>query len=196
VLDDSVQGLYRHDYPEKVLHGRLKPGWFSARSQGLMLSALIRLARITNDPGWRERADDAFSTLLRFRGLVANEGGAPGHWISFVDDDRYIWFEKDPDGPALGATINSHLTTTFAVYDYWRLTRSETAARLFSGAVATIKHYLPRIRVPGGVSRLSMSTPLQSLESHRVVTEQLYALSRMTRDPVILRAAQAFRSDA
>ena len=195
VLDNSVGSLYRHDYTEEVLHGRLKPTWFSARSQGLMLSALVRLERITNDPQWRERADDTFSSLLRFRDDVPNEVGAAGHWISMVNAG-YLWFEQDPDGPTPSFTISGHLTTTFAVYDYWRMTRSAAAARLFAGAVTTIKHYLPQIRVPGGVSRLSLSTPLQELESHKVVTEQLGALSRMTKDPVILRAAQDFAKDA
>lgn len=196
LLDESVGGMFLHRDRVDGLMGQMTPPWCSAETQGFVLSALVRLAQVTGSKDWRQAADDTFLTFLRFRGdSLTERAGTIDPWTSIIDDNGYVWFERNAQGTAT-LYIEAQLHATFAVYDYWRLTGSTAAARFFRGSVATIERSLPEIRVPGGVSRLAMSTELQDLEQHDRVVRQLDLFAEMSGEPELARAARNLGADA
>jgi hypothetical protein len=189
-------GLYAHLNRAANLEYRMTPPWFSAETQGLMLSAQSRLYTLTEDERWRRAAAETFATLLFHRTEQYAPKGQIVRWISVVDDYGYLWFERYPQSrvPSLGAA--GHLYATFGVYDYWSATRSPAAAKTFRAGVATMVHYLPQLRVEDQPSRIGMATGEQSLRLHRVVTGQLRLLGEMSGRRDVQAMAGAFRRDA
>jgi hypothetical protein len=190
VLDNSVEGLYRHDFEAQGLDGPISAPWYSAYTQGLMLEVFVRLSRLTHQPQWRQLAEDTFTTLLRFRADSPAEFAAMARWTSVVDDDGFVWFEQFPSGRVPSLYINPHMSTALAVYDYWRLTGSASAARLFAGAVTTVKHYLPRIMAPDGVLSSPLASGRLGLHGRRLLVEQMSTLARITHDQALAAASR------
>jgi hypothetical protein len=189
-------GLYAHVQPARNLEYVMTPPWYSAETQGLVLSAFSRLAAETGDNHWRELANEAFATLSFARKDQNVSRGDIVRWVSVVDDLGYLWFERFPQGRVPSLTISSHITTTIGVYDYWEVSKSPAAAQMFRSGVATVEHYLPLVRVPGQPSRIGMATGDQDRRSHAIVTRQLLTLAAMSGRPDLVRAAAMFRQDS
>jgi hypothetical protein len=195
LLDDSVGAMF--------LHYRAAPGgftqfvpWASAETQGLVLSLLSRLAKVSGSPAWRSAADRTFLTFLRFRGESPRErAGTVDPWTSVVDDNGYVWFERYAQSFA-ALYLESQLNATFGLYDYWLLRRSQAAERLIQGSVATISGNLDSIRVPGQVSRLGVADPRQDRDEHGRVVAMMGVLAQATGDPGLAEGSRLLDSDA
>lgn len=184
----------------------LRVPWYSAQTQGLMLSALVRLREATGEQRWADEAGAVFASLELSRSYTpTTPREAPDRWTSFVGDYSgrpYLWFEKysperTPDvDDAPTYVIDAHLTAVIGVYDYWRMTRSPAAARLFDGAVSSVAARLSQIRRQGAVSRTTLQLEIFRLDHHRVVTSQLRLLSRMTAEPSFAAYARQLARDA
>lgn len=208
VLASSNRGLVPHEEPSRDLAGRpLAAPWYSAQTQGLLLSALTRLHSLTGDQVWADEAGAVFATLQRYRTYPpTNPRKAPDVWTGYVGDRSApdsLWFEKfvpnstetsPDDRPSL--VIDAHLAAVIGVYDYWSMTKSAEAARVFDGAMSTVVKRLPKIRRSGHVSRAELVGGTGSLEHHRVVIRQLALLAEMTGDQRFDRYTKLLRADA
>jgi hypothetical protein len=208
VLATSKQGLVPHEQPSRDLAGRtLRAPWYSAQTQGLLLSALTRLHSLTGDQVWADEAGAVFATLQRSRTYPpANPRKAPDVWTGYVGDRRApnrLWFEKfipnstetsPDDRPSL--VVEAHLAAVIGVYDYWSMTKSVEAVRLFDGAASAVVKRLPNIRRSGDVSRAELVRGTGSLEHHRVLIRQLALLGEMTGDQRFARSTKLLSADA
>ena len=167
----------------------LKAPWFSALSQGIALSAFVRLFEATKEPKWRAAAEATF-TSFRTYGPVT---GRP--WVVEVDPEGYLWLEEYPGGSVGDRTFNGHIVAIFGLHDYWQLTDDAEALRLMKGALTTLRGYEQSWRVPGGISRYCMAHPVRSAKYHAVHIEQLVDLYTITGDPTWAQLADLFISD-
>ncbi|MBA2531930.1 MAG: hypothetical protein H0V23_07470 [Nocardioidaceae bacterium] len=197
VLDTARNGLLPYAFPDKNLFDQELPvPYYSAEAQGLVLSALVRLHEVTNEMRWRKPADAIFKRLLRFRGYAADGLEPPKIWFGLVDDSGFLWFEHYPQGAVPSLTVAVHLSTVLGIYDYWRMTQSPRARVLFTGGVATLQAYLPIIRRPGQVSRLSIQSDDGNLRLHHMVQGQIEILARIVGETELQGAARGLRRDA
>ena len=68
--------------------------WFSALSQGMALSAFVRLFEATKEPKWRAAAEQTFASF-RTPGPVT---GRP--WVVYVDPEGYLWLRNTRVDPS------------------------------------------------------------------------------------------------
>lgn len=162
-----------------------EPGWVNANSHGLVLSFFSRSHQVTGDQDDRARADRLFAA---YDAMAGQE-----RWFTAVVDD-HLWFEHYPDS-FRGQVLNAHLNALFGLYDYWRISGSEAAARLFRGGVATVRDELERFRRPGDLSAYSLRTDFVSEHYHDTHIKQLRILARMTGDGWFRDQAELFEDD-
>ena len=190
VLDSSRRGLLPYRFSNSDIYGfPLPEPWYSAEGQGLMLSALARLYRLTGDPVWRTRSRDVFLALTRVRDISVDGAPPPRAWLSFVDDSGYLWFEQYAGGVAASLVVPGHLAGLLGVYDYWQMSRSPVAKALFDGGATTVRHYLPRIRRDGRAPWYAVGNKSSDSRFEATVTRQLVTLGRITEDKQIQRFA-------
>jgi hypothetical protein len=207
VMQHTRGGLVPHNLPARNHSGQqLVTPWYSAQTQGLTLSVLTRLAEATGEQRWSDAAGAVFATLQFSRNTRPYSAAEPRDiWTSFVGDDKTptnLWFEKyyKQDGPSSynypSMIVDAHITAVFGVYDYWRMTADPAAAQLFDGGASTLISRLPDIRRPGHASREALLSPGHRLNHHRVVTQQLAILARMTGDARFAAYSHVFGKDA
>ncbi len=167
----------------------LRAPWFSALSQGMALSAFVRLFEATKEPKWRAAAEQTFASF-RTPGPVT---GRP--WVVYVDPEGYLWLEEYPGGSVPDRTFNGHIVAIFGLHDYWQLTGDAEALRLIKGALTTLRGYEQTWRVPGGISRYCMAHPVRSAKYHAVHIDQLLDLYTVTGDPTWAQLADLFIAD-
>jgi hypothetical protein len=207
LISTSDNGLVPHTFRALNALGQpLRTPWYSAQTQGLLLSVLVRMYESTGDERWADAADPVFRSLTLARNYLGNSAAEPPEiWLSYVGDGHKatnLWFEKfwrqaGPDYynyPTL--VIDAHITAVFGIYDYWRMTKSPAAARLFAGGASTVLSSLPTIRRAGEPSRTMLTSSLARLDHHRVVTGQLSLLAKMTGEKVFAEFARELRKDA
>ncbi|MGY0005355.1 D-glucuronyl C5-epimerase family protein [Micromonospora sp. I033] len=182
---------YEFDFPRCAQMPVVHSPWYSAMSQGQLLSLFVRLHEVTSDQKWREAADRTFASLL-----LPPESGLP--WATWVDDAGYLWLEEYPVTPGVTGerVLNGHIFSLYGVYDYWRLTADARAAAIFDGAATTLRHHVPvDFRAPQWISRYSIGCPNSYAGYHPVHIGQLLKTYEMTRAPVFAGLADLFRED-
>jgi hypothetical protein len=202
------EGLVPHDFFATNVYGEaLDRPWYSAQTQGLLLSALVRLADMTGESRWRNAAKTVFGSLQQARDFPGPNAEPPKIWLLYVGDEQAhdnLWFEKYPLPQGdLGLqyghpsfVVDAHLSAIIGIYDYWRLTRSRVAAHLIDGGLSTLLARASEIRVPGQVSRTDLQSANRSIEHHRVTTRQIDALAHMTGNKDLLEFARNLAEDA
>ena len=184
-------GVLPYEFSQTDAYGSALPiPWYSSEGQGLMLSALVRLYEVTGRDVWRRRADEVFQGLTRVRGFGPDGTVPPRSWLSFVDDDGYLWFEQYAGGVAASGVVHGHLAAVLGVFDYWRMSRSRVARTLFDGGVTTIEHYLPQIRRPGREPWFAIGAKRGDPRFEATVTRQLATLGQITGSSRITRYTQ------
>jgi len=206
LLNKSEFGLVPHAFRTTNIGGqRLANPWYSAQTQGLLLSALVRLESATGRRQWADAAHAVFATLQRSRNTYRRSPAeATANWLSYVGDDKgsNLWFDmyvpqiESNQVPVPSYLVDAHLAAVIGIYDYWRMTKNPVAARLFDGGASTLVAWLPEIRRSGNVSATAVVWPIYRLDHHRVLTRQIAAMSRMTSDPLLARYAQRLSRDA
>ncbi|WP_026930808.1 D-glucuronyl C5-epimerase family protein [Glycomyces tenuis] len=194
LLDTAATGWVLEYGFDFALHGDKKntvhAPWRSAMEQGQFLSLATRLWRATDDRYWRDAAEHVFRTLL-------DEDS--DRWTTFVDDDGYTWLEEYAGDVEPMRVLNGHVFAMYGLYDYWQATKDEAALLLFNKAAATVLHYVPRLRVPGGPSwygmRVQDDPKAQSEKYHRIHIRQLEHLAAMTGADRFKELAELLRED-
>lgn len=184
---------YPFDYPAKVAGGRvLKKGWVSGLAQGAVLAAWVRLYRVTNDPKHLEMAEKTFNSFL----LVRREMGQEEPWVSFVDENQYLWFEEFPtDQDPQFRVLNGHIYALKGLYSYYLLAPNEECLKLLRAGITTVKRYFNDFRSPGRPNRYCLvGDYVPDYGPARSIEDQEW-LHRITGDPFFLEAAAAFKTD-
>ncbi|MFI7428893.1 D-glucuronyl C5-epimerase family protein [Micromonospora sp. NPDC049836] len=182
---------YEFDVPACGQLPVIQAPWYSAMSQGQLLSLFVRLYQVTGDQKWREAADLTFASLLLPPGP-----GLP--WASWVDDAGYLWLEEYPVTPGVTGerVLNGHIFALYGVYDYWRLTADSRAVAIFDGAATTLSHYVPTaLRMPEWVSRYAVGCPNAYIGYHALHIQQLLKVYEMSRSAVFASLADLLRDD-
>lgn len=191
-LQTSKKGLLPYRFSNSNIYGSPLPiPWYSAEGQGLMLSAMAELYRVTDNPVWVTRSRDVFEALTRVRDVSVDGAPPPQPWLSFRSDDGYLWFEQYAGGVSASLVVPGHLTALLGVYDYWLITRSPSAEWLFNGGVTTVRHYLPIIRKPGRPALYAVGNKSSDPRFDNIVTRQLVTLAKITGDNRIRRFARS-----
>lgn len=180
--------LFDWTYPGRTLH---QP-WWSAMAQGEALSLFVRLNTETGDQHWRDAAEHTWLSLKQPR-------SASEPWSTMTDSGLLVFEEYAGDAPPL-KVYNGHMFAIFGVYDYWRLTGDETAAKYLDGAATTTLRVFNSIRVPGGVSYYCWQTACrkpawQNPTYHVIHSWELDTLARLTGDRRFSDDAALLRKD-
>ena len=172
------------------LHGSaadvMRAPWYSGMAQGQVLSLVSRLYELTGDARYLDDATRIFRTFE-----VVGQRTAP--WVVWVED-QYLWLEEYPGSPP-DHTLNGFIFALYGVYDYYVITRSDAASRLFRAGLTTIDRYLPEFRNPGGISNYCLLHHALSEKYHRIHIAQLRELTRITGDSRFADMAALFESD-
>ncbi len=167
----------------------LKAPWYSGMAQGELLGASMRLWEFTGDTAFLNYGHRLFNSLLRVR-------GGDGPWVTQVDGSGYFWIEEYPHDETPDLTLNGYIAAVFGVYDYYRLTKSDSALGLYEACLTTLKHYLPQYRRPGDYSYycLGHRSPANA-DYHNLHVSMCGHLHRMTGDEFFRTMAEELRSD-
>lgn len=187
---------YPFDFPlgGKRSHTIQAP-WWSGMAQGYALSLFTRLYGETGDQKWQQAAHATFLTM-------DDRGPRDAPWTVYVSRRGYLWYEEYAGNTKPLLVLNGDIFAIFGLYDYYRLTQSGRAARLFDAAVTTLREYLPAYRSDGDVSYYCLRAPFcqrklwQNAKYHGIVTTQMNILADMTDDPWFRDQAKIFRSDS
>ena len=188
-------------YPfDFALHGEadntIHAPWYSAMAQGQLLSLASRLAHDTRDEQFHRFGLTLFGTLADEH---RHDALPDSPWVTFVDSEGMLWFEEYAGDVEPMRVLNGHLFAMFGLYDWWALTGSAEAERLFARGAETVLHYANRLRVVGEASwygmRVQHTRVAQSPKYHRIHISQLQHVAAMTGDDRFLQVADAFASD-
>ena len=199
IAQQDGAGIVHHGVPQVDATGNPLPkGWVSARTQGVLLSALSRLYAATGSTHWRTAADQVFDSLLRVRGSTDDEGHPYLPWLSFIDEGGFLWFEQYPQGATPSMTSTGHLFAVIGVYDYAAISegiRRRTALDVFDASATTGQHYVPLLRYENAAAWTSHAQASRSWDLHQVLVAQFGALARMTGDPTYRVYRDTFLKD-
>jgi len=174
-----------------AMHGNarevIRAPWYSGMAQGLATSFLVRLSQVTHEPDYLATATELVAAIGRLR----TREDRP--WVSTVDAARFLWIEEYP--LAHDHTLNGYLFAMFGLYEYWLATGSSDAETLLMGGVATLHHYLPQFRNPGGISFYCLKHQVQSTGYHHIHIWQLRLLGHITGDTFFTKMSEAFARD-
>jgi len=192
-LGPALFFTYPFDYPTRVAGGRVfKRGWVSGLAQGAVLKAWVQLYRLTNDPKHLDLAEKTFNSFL----LIRKEMGQKEPWVSFVDENQYLWFEEFPtDEDPQFRVLNGHIYALKGLYSYYLLAPNEECLKLIRAGITTVKRYFNDFRSPGRPNRYCLlGDYVADYSPARSVADQQW-LYNITGDPFFLEAAAAFKTD-
>jgi len=115
-----------------------KVGWTSGMDQGMALSVYSRAYKLTGDKKWLDYGEKA----LAFLQVKYPDG--PMSDLRFLDKSlagRAFFLEYPAEPNAY--TLNGYIFTLFGLYDWWKVTDSSQAGKLFNDGVDTLEHLLP-----------------------------------------------------
>ena len=182
VRDGALFVPYWFDYPGEGLRGP----WVSAYAQGLALSFLVRLFRVTGEASY---AGTARSMFAAFRLL----GAKRAQWVAYVVSGD-LWLEEYPAARPTHV-LNGFNFAVFGLYDYERLTRDPGATQLLRAALSTMRRHAAEYRVPGGISYYDLVHRTRIAHYHTIHTWQLAALGAISGDSYFTNLSAAFRAD-
>lgn len=167
----------------------MRPPWYSAMAQGLALSLAVRLHRDTGAASFRADADLLFNS---FRHV----GRGTNPWVTYIDAGRYLWLEEYPENlTPSDHTANGFNFAIFGLYDYYQLARSSISLQVLRAGLTTMRHYVGQYRIPGSYSKYCLRHGKPQIKYHRIVTEQLVHLYRMSGDSYFLSMSRLFKAD-
>ena len=190
------QGFVVHPRPRAPGLRRLG---VSARTQGIVLSALSKAYAATGQRRWKDAADQVFLTFFRIRDVPDDSGRLPDRWTGFIDPLQHLWFESYPELDKPSQLLAGHLWATLGLAEYHAIATGDyrrAARRLVLGGAATAAYFSGIVRRPYLASRVSPATEERSLATHRLMTAQLQALYEVTEQEVFAERAGQFLADS
>jgi hypothetical protein len=170
-----------------------EPGWVSGMAQGLALSVFSRAFHLTSDQKFIAAGEKAMAFML----LSEKQGGPMTtlmHFSPAPSDAPFIM--EYPQNPPV-YTLNGFMFSIIGLYDWANVTGSNQAIESASQAISTLKILLPYydlgtltsydlsyITVPKRPSG-TKQPPHISFRYHVVHIQQLWALYKLTGDPIL-----------
>ena len=192
VSDEAWYYPYRYDFALHDGSDVMRSPWFSAMAQGQVLSAFVRLNRVTGEQKWRDAADATFNS---FRNAPVQ--GLPS--TVYIDAENYLWLEEYPRWPPTSSdrTFNGYVFAVFGLYDYLRLTGDPAAVDLWNGGLENARWHIQHgYRNAGYISRYCLRHPsVLSAKYHDIHWHQMVSLHASTGDAGWSRIADALRAD-
>lgn len=193
VISTLERGLVPHPAPTTDAAGEVvRDTWYSAATQGMLLSALTRLNRHDKDARWAQAADDAFDALTRVR-----DYGPPTSrpYLGLIDFSGYLWFDHNLGArPPLRSTVE-HVVALVGLHDYYAMTGRGDVYAFFAGGVTTLRDALPFLRRPGDVVVAHLTTGRGDRRHHRIVMEGVKSLAGSTGDATLIKFGRLLRKD-
>ena len=156
-------------------HGVNHTGWVSGLTQGVAISALLRGYQMTGQDVYLAVAQKALNSMV----IPLDRGG-----VAYQEDDN-LFFEEVPSGNHI---LNGDIFALLGVYEYWLVTKSDTAQNMVEMNIATLKRWLPRYDL-GYWSRYSLDREtiinhwtIASPEYHDLHIDMLQLLYRISGD--------------
>lgn len=188
-IEGALYYPYHYDnWANQQEDGYLRAPWFSGMAQGEILGVLSRMFLATGDSLYLEAADRTFLTMLRPKG-----DSEP--WTVFIDSLGCFWIEEYPTEPTPSRTLNGFVFAIYGVYDYYQLTKDQTAHDILQRSLSTIKNYMPSFRRPGRPSYYGLRFGHFAGDYHMCHIDQLRMLHRMTGDPFFAAFADTLKAD-
>jgi len=184
--------LFSYPFPHAELGKKLEAPWFCALGQAFVLGALVRVFRLTGEERFLALARRTARSLCRLR----RRAGETEPWVTFVDDDGYLWFEEYPsDRDPQTRILNGHIYGIMGLYSYHRLEPTPETLLLMQAGITTVRRYWGDFRRPGGVNRYSLiSDSILDYLPARSVMQQAW-LFRVTGDEHFEAQWRAFAQD-
>lgn len=177
--------FYLHEIVKDVM---IAP-WSSGMAQGDVLSVFVRLYKATSKEEYLEIAHQTFRSFIRLKGQSQP-------WTVRIDEDDYYWIEEYPLRDEGTQVLNGFIYGLSGLYDYYILTRDDTAKQLVQAALTTLYHYLPEYRDEGNASYYCLyhkiNSPKYHIKDHLPQLEYLYKISG---DPYFKMMYDLFYSD-
>lgn len=149
--------------------------WYSGMAQGQILTAAIRLFKITNDSLYFDLATKTFNSFKYLK-----DDFVP--WVVFMDEDNYYWIEEYPADFGRTKALNGFIFGIYGLYEYYLLTRNQKCEILLKAAITTIQKYVHLYRNPGDISYYCLRHKMKYRNYHLYHTEQLLMLYKITGD--------------
>ncbi len=190
LIDDSHLGPYKFDnkfYGDSDM--LLSAPWFSAISQGALLSAYSRLASYHPDNNtYRIHRDKIFNSFFRLK-----RNADP--WFATIDGG-YYWAEEQPlvDNPP--HTLNGFIYGVFGLYEYWLATKSKESRKILEASLTTLLDQKEQFRVPGEVSYYDLRMKGQFEHYHTVHIRQFRKLALLSQEDEFHQFADKLVRDA
>ncbi len=141
---------------------------------------------------YKELAEKAHQSFLAVRKKMDQKEP----WITFIDDEGYLWFEKYPseDQPQT-RVLNAHIYAIMGLYSCYCSNNNKDTLAFIQAGMTTVKRYFNDFRRKGYVNKYSLqknSYPDYSPE--RSVNQQKW-LYEVTGDVQFKEQYLAFKSD-
>jgi hypothetical protein len=186
-------GLLSYDTRRRNVYGeRLDRPWTSAEGQGLMVSALVRLARLDEGEDRLDQAERLVRGMLRVRDYGDRP---PRRWLTLLDRSGGIWFETYADEGAPSLVVAGHGAALVGLYDFWDATGDEESRLYLQGGLTTLRAALPVVTYRGAFALTSPTAQERDGARHAHLLAQVRAFGRMTGDRVLLSYARQLQRD-
>ena len=152
----------------------LKAPWYSALSQGQGISVLVRAYKETEDKRYLDSVKRAFVSFEK----RVDEGG-----VTYIDKNGYYWLEEAIVNPPTHI-LNGFMWALWGIYDYYLLTREESAKKIFEEGIKTLKDNLGKFDIGFWSLYEQSGTKLNMLASkfyHSLHIVQLKVMYNLTR---------------
>lgn len=183
VQDGPQAGGWVHDFPYKHTY-KVSPPWLSGMAQGEAASLLVRLYRLTDD----ERFADTALKALRPLRVPGSGGGTEGRI------DGGFLPEEYPTEPA-SHVLNGAIFGIWGCYDTAVGLGDPGARKLADEGIATLAAALRRYDTGSWSLYDLYPHPVRNVASpmyHRLHTDQLTAMARISTDPRFATTAARF----
>ncbi|MDL2121690.1 MAG: D-glucuronyl C5-epimerase family protein [Deltaproteobacteria bacterium] len=177
-IKETTKGFgvwYYHFSPGGI--SDLEIPWVSAMAQGEAISVLLRAYLMTSDTAYLKTAEKALDSF----NYTLEEGGVRSI------DKGLIYYEEVPSKQAFHI-LNGFIASLFGIYDFYRVTGSVTALKLFNDGVTTLisklDHYdtgfWSKYCFYGFRDLTHIIEPLASMHYHNVHIGQLKVMYAIT----------------
>lgn len=179
---------FPYQFGWESMTGRLPVPWFSGMAQGQALSVFVRLYERSGNPRYLGLAREIAASF----NLADDGSGSP--WVVRHDGASDLWIEEYAGAPAPDPILNGMIFAIYGLYDYSRLTGDGLAPLCES--IETIRRHIDAFRRPGELSWYDLQHHrVADGLYHRIHAFQLRTLARITHDPGLAEAADAFAAD-
>jgi len=162
--------------------------WYSGMAQGQVLSLFMRLYRVTGNNNYLEVGEKIFRSFT-------HQKGETDPWIAVSDTARYLWIEEYPMGDPPHA-LNGFIFAIYGLYDYYIIMKDSQSKELLRASLTTVKKYVNYYRNEGDLSFYCLKHNIRSSLYHRIHTEQLEMLFKITGDSFFKQMSDNFFNDS